>query len=206
MKTKKLEIYREPYPENPRLSFDQLGVIAYKHNNYILGDVKIDESIDWLETKLGLELTHCYTNSRFEYLNDRFLYESNFIALPVFVYEHGGITISTRPFECRFDSCQLGYIYVTKKQIREEFGWKVITKKRHDLILEILRGEVKQFDDYLNNNVYLVEIKLNGEVIDSCGGYYGDDFHNNGVSDFIGDDNELQSQLDEYCVFEIDEL
>lgn len=46
-----------------------------------------------------------------------------FIILPLYLYDHGGITISTRPFSCPWDSGQVGYIYASKDKFRKETGY-----------------------------------------------------------------------------------
>jgi hypothetical protein len=77
-----------------------------------------------------------------------------FISLPLFLYDHSGITMSTGRFSCPWDSGQVGFIYVSREKVREEYGWKVITKKREEKIVEILRDEVKTYDQYLTGDVY----------------------------------------------------
>jgi hypothetical protein len=64
------------------------------------------------------------------------------------------ITINTGGYSCPWDSGQVGFIYVSREKVREEYGWKVITKKREEKIVEILRDEVKTYDQYLTGDVY----------------------------------------------------
>jgi hypothetical protein len=91
-----------------------------------------------------------------EKLNERISEEFDrlFISLPLFLYDHSGITMSTGRFSCPWDSGQVGFIYVSREKIRETYGWKVITKKREERIYEILRGEVEVYDQYLTGDVY----------------------------------------------------
>jgi hypothetical protein len=82
------------------------------------------------------------------------------------MYEHGNITISTSAFSCRWDSGQLGFIYITK-QDAEKNG---ITKP-----YELLEHEVKVYDYYLRGDTYMAVIIDNeGEVVDSQSGYLGE--------------------------------
>ena len=64
-----------------------------------------------------------------------------------------------------------------------------------------MEGEVETFNQYLNNDVYGFTIEdEDGNVIDSCGGFYGDDFVNNGMIEHI-DSDELgmsETELIEY--------
>jgi hypothetical protein len=82
--------------------------------------------------------------------------------------------MSCAPFSCPWDSGQVGCIYVEIDQVKKEWGWKRLTKKRREKIEEILRSEVKTYDDYLTGNIFGFDIELSGKHIDSCGGYYGD--------------------------------
>lgn len=46
-----------------------------------------------------------------------------YIILPLYLYDHGGITMSTGPFSCPWDSGQLGWIYALKQRFIDETGW-----------------------------------------------------------------------------------
>ena len=189
--TKTLKIYADFHPETPR-DWDNLGTMAYKHRNYILGEEQISDPIEWLEEKLNLQSKHEYTNERLEELEARFFDE--YIALPLYLYDHSGITMKTTPFGCRWDSGKVGYIYVTKAKVREEYNWRIITAKRRETIEGYLRGEVETFDQYIRGDIYSFEVQdENGEHIDSCGGFFGQDWENNGIKDHI--EEELWEQL-----------
>jgi len=193
MSDKRLRIFADNLPENPR-SWDNLGTIAYNHKKYLLGDEEMGDPIDWLESMLGLEPRGIYTQDRMEYLQERFM--RKFVALPLYLYDHSGITIQTTPFSCRWDSGQVGYIYVSKDKVREEFGWNLITNKRRERIEDYLRGEIKTFDQYIRGDVYYFNVEGNdGDTHDSCGGFFGTDWETNGIKEHI--DEELWPQLDE---------
>ena len=192
MKNKLFIIY-ESYPENPREDHDNLGIVAYRHERYILGEEKIYDPIDWLEEKLNLNPKGEYSNKRLNDLEQKFF--QKYIALPTYIYDHSGVSISTTPFSCRWDSGKVGYIYQTKEKIREIYNWDVITNKRRDEIKNYLQGEIDVLDEYLRGNVFRFCIKNeNGEELDSCGGFYGTDWEKNGLKDNI--DPELWPQLE----------
>lgn len=87
----------------------------------------------------------------------------------LFLYDHSGITISTSPFSCRWDSGQIGWIYITKEKIEAE-GW---TPEQANNYLD---GEVEVYDNYLTGEVYGFTIEdADGEEVESCWGYYGND-------------------------------
>ena len=187
----KLRIIQDHDAESPR-EWDNLGTIAYKLSGYTLGEERIGDPIEWLEGMLDLAPKYEYTNERLSELEDKF-YE-RFIALPLYLYDHSGISISTSPFGCRWDSGKVGYIYVTKEKVREEYGWKRITKEREEDILTYLDGGIKTLDQYLQGDVYRFTLEDDGEEIDSCGGFYGDDWKMNGMADHI--ERELHDQLE----------
>ena len=149
--------------ESPR-EWDNLGTMVCSHSRYNLGDEQIvngyvsDESWD------------------------------NFIVLPLYLYDHSGISMSTGrnyPFNCPWDSGQVGYIYVSRDKVRKEYEWKYITKKRENQIKEYLNNEVKTYDQYLTGDVYgyNVECEKCEEVLDSCWGFYGSEWKENGLLD-----------------------
>lgn len=86
---------------------------------------------------------------------------------PVYMYDHGGITVSTISFECGWDSGQVGYIFVDKNTMKKE----EITKKNAILSIDY---ELNTYDQYLNGDVWGVVIRDEaGEVVDSEYGLYG---------------------------------
>ena len=59
---------------------------------------------------------------------DFYFYNDN-VVLPVYMYDHSGITINTTGFSCPWDSGMVGIIYVSKEKIREKFNIKRISSK-----------------------------------------------------------------------------
>ena len=152
-----IQIHRDDTPCNPRHEWDNLGTMVCWHSRYDLGD-----------KDHGFER---YSPEEFtEEINDK-----NSIMLPLYLYDHSGITMNTSGFSCQWDSGQVGYIFITKEKIRAEYGWKRITKKRKAKIIQYLKNEVETYDNYLTGSVYgyVVENELKG-INDSCWGYYGD--------------------------------
>jgi len=89
------------------------------------------------------------------------------ISLPLYLYDHSGITMNTTGFSCPWDSGQVGYIYVSKADARKEripFG----------NIKPILESEVETYNQYLTGEVYGYEIlNVVRACIDSCCGFFG---------------------------------
>ena len=109
---------------------------------------------------------------------------------PVYGYIHSGMTISTKPFNCRWDSGQLGYVIVTKESIRENYGKKRLSAK---FLLEvganiekIMESEVEILDQWIRGDVYGFEIgDMDGNHVEGCWGFYGHNPIDNGVLDHI---------------------
>lgn len=150
-----LTINQDADPINPRIDYDHLGKMVCFHKRYNLGD-----------------------KHNFDIEDVQAIAESNeYISLPLYLYDHSGITISTSPFSCIFDSGQVGIIFVSCAQVKQEFNVQEISPELTEKILGILRGEVQEYDDYLTGNVYFYAIEdSDGICIDSCGNLIGYDY------------------------------
>jgi hypothetical protein len=154
--------------DSPR-DWDNLGTMVCWHRKYTLGDEQpMQEPSDWAR--------------QFN------LIMPNAIILPLYLYDHSGITISTTPFNCSWDSGQVGYIYTTLERA-QEMGfnqWKRLTKKRRDQLAAYLIDEVKTYDQYIRGEVYRFTIEdEDGNYIYSGGGYYGRDDCEKEAREFI---------------------
>ena len=108
------------------------------------------------------------------------------VMLPVYMYDHSGITLATTPFSCRWDSGLVGWIFVTRDTIRKEYAVTNITKKTVDQMRWYLKGEIELLEAYVTGEVYGFEIEdENGDVEDSCWGFYGDNILLNGILDHL---------------------
>jgi len=132
--------------------------------------------------------------------------DKHLIILPLYLYDHSGITISTKPFSCPWDSGQVGFIYVEKKKVKEEWGWKRLTPDRIKKIERFLKAEVEVYDQYLRGDVYGFECEYkypfsleHEDFFDSCWGFYGSDWDENGLREQLPPDfRHLVDKL-EYC-------
>lgn len=158
-----LEIHVDTDPLNPRTEYENFGKLVCFHSRYTLGD----------QHDLSLEYAQRIEENR----------SDKYIVLPVYMYDHSGLTISSTPFSCPWDSGQIGIIYVSKEKVRNEYGWKVITKKRKEQIIKNLESELTTYDHYLTGSVYGYKKFVNGEEEDSCWGFFGDDHIDSGLFD-----------------------
>ena len=101
-----------------------------------------------------------------------FIGSADIVALPLFLYDHSGITMKTTPFSCGWDSGQVGFIYATREQILKEYGVKKVTSKIREKVEKLLIAEVDTYDKYLTGEVFGFIIEKNGDIEDICYGFY----------------------------------
>lgn len=172
---KTLKVVQDSCGDSPR-EWDNLGTMVCFHNRYDLGDKHSYDADDY---------------SGWEEMEKAILKEEGrgTIILPLYLYDHSGITMRTSPFGCRWDSGQVGFILANKKTILSEFGGKIVTKKLREKVSGILEGEVETYTQYIEGEIYGFQIvDEEGEIVDSCYGFYGTDFLTNGMLDYIDAD------------------
>lgn len=205
------KIVRDEDPESPR-DWDNIGTMCCWHRRYNLGDVQpqveaqdyVAELIGWDDEKQEAvydywfgkgsgtnEELHDYAHSKLsERIQEEF--DRQYISLPLYIYDHSGISISTGSFSCPWDSGQLGLIYVSKDKIRQDYGIKHVTKAWADKIRGYLDQEVQVYDQYLTGDVWgfqvfevpegvnpeeLSEEEIEDlEEVDSLWGLYGEEY------------------------------
>lgn len=183
----KVSFYIDEYPEDPR-NWDNLGTMIIYWSRYHLGDDHQNKTKEaWLDFFRKIQ-------SEEE--------QDNFCWLPIFIYEHGGITISTGDFCDKWDSGFAGFIYVSKVNFYsqtcfEGCDWKEKAK-------QILKGEIEIYRNYLEGDVYgfsieerklwekrcphcneIIEQGYSWENVDNVGGFYGDNIEDNGILDYL---------------------
>lgn len=110
--------------------------------------------------------------------------------LPLWLYDHSGITMSCgnwNPYNDSWDSCCVGFIFMTKEASFKELA--ATEESWRDKAIAVMEAEVETYDQYLRGEVYsytLYEESANGEwtEIDSCWGFFGDDLLENGILDY----------------------
>jgi len=178
-----VEIVQDEDPIDPR-EVDNITKMVCFHKRYNLPnetEIKSGDFEDWEDLNKFL-IEKC---------------DAAFIS-PIYMLDHSGITISTKNFNDMWDSGQIGFIYITYKSILEN-------KLKDEQAKELLETDVKIYDDYLTGNVYgfkkFKKVKIRtlrqkegilGEIIsdvtkdeleeiDSCWGFFGDNFKENGL-------------------------
>ncbi len=124
--------------DNPR-SWDNLGTMVCFHNRYDLGDEHNYDHRDY---------------NGWEMMKNAIIKEEDVcVILPLYLYDHSGITMNTTGFSCNWDSGQVGWIFISKKKVREEYKVKRIGKELIDKVTELLENEVKVYDMYLTGEL-----------------------------------------------------
>ncbi len=175
-----LEIIHDDSPESPR-EWGNNGIMVCFHGNYNLGDYKDHDykSADydgWDGLRKQIEEDHDVV-----------------VILPLYLYDHSGITIATTPFGCRWDSGQVGWIFASRKSLKEGGHADDVDV---DKVKTWLKGEVETYDQYLRGDIFGYQLYApppspcetcghvnEAEEIDACWGFYGDDILTNGMLD-----------------------
>jgi hypothetical protein len=171
------KIYQDDYPESP-IEWDNLGKMICWHNRYTLGDGKLLEQYsESKECRLKNLTDYC---NGWDEVEEVLKKEFGVVAiLPLFLYDHSGISMRTYPHgqHAGWDGGYVGFIYATKEDILKEFSVKRISKSLIEKVTKILESEVETYNQYLTGDVYAFCIEDGeGEIVDSCGGFYGMDY------------------------------
>ena len=153
---------------NPRVECDTLGTMICWHPRYNLGDKHSYRN----NQELFIALADYEDEAPFdlEAIEKRAL--RNAIILPLYLYDHSGLTMNTTGFSCPWDSGQVGYVFVTLEDARTEFSAKRLSSKMRERAIDILRAEVDVYDAYLRGDFCGFEIiGDDDDVIDSCWGF-----------------------------------
>ena len=169
----------------PRKDFDNLGTMVCFHNSYDLGDDNRRPG-EQEEYWVGIAQDHVPYDIGDDTTMETIwaIIHKHYIVLPLYLYDHSGLTMNTSGFSCPWDSGQVGWIYVSKEKVRKEYGWARISEQRRQKICSYLRGEVETYDQFLGGRVFGYSIEptdrnKNIECDDSCWGFYGDEHDKN---------------------------
>lgn len=157
-------IYVDEEPFDPRKEYDNFGRMVCFHKKYRLGDghdITAEDFAGWeaIEEHLRKEL-------------------GAVVVLPLYLYDHSGITVNTTGYSCPWDSCQVGFTYATAEDILKNWGGKEVTKELLQKAEDLLRSEVETYDQYLTGQVYgyVITAKDGSDLpfdAGSCWGIYG---------------------------------
>lgn len=153
----RVEIRQDEDAPCPRTDEDNLWTFVCWHRRYTLGDKKE---------------TAWETAADFRRWWKPFAARGGLLR-PLYLYDHGGITISTGDFGDPWDSGQVGWAFLTASARRKEYGGD---PKAEEHALSVLKGEVETYAMYLEGRVYEYRIYEEDDdttIVSSCGGIYG---------------------------------
>jgi len=163
----KLVIKQDIDPGRVPRDGDYLGHMVCWHDRSNLGDAQpCGDGAEWFEENV----------------------DPNGVCLPLYLYEHSGMTMQTAPFNCPWDSGQVGWIYASPEAIKKFYG--DVSEDTKVLVLKVLEAEVKEYDYHLRGQVWGFEF---GD--DSCWGFVGDELDDTGIKDHLPE--VAHSQLEE---------
>lgn len=143
-----------------------LGHIACWHNRYNLGNEQPEaEPDEWFK---GLP--------------------TGTVTLPLYLLDHSGITMSTKPFSCPWDSGRVGWIVATPEALIAAYG--ELSERTAAAAVGAMELEVKDYDCHLRGQVWGYEFGN-----DSCWGFVGDELKDTGLENMVP--KEALPQLEE---------
>jgi hypothetical protein len=182
-KKTRVEIWQDSdFADSPR-EWDNLGTIATWHRHYRLGDLQ--PTVDQETYIAGLK-------------------DEDYTVMAVYMYDHGRIALSTRPFSCAWDSGLLGVIYASERDILENFQVTEITDEIRAKVKRIFECEVDIYSAYLNGEVHGFSIYEGDELQESIGGFYGNkEEFKSAILDYvnIADEALIDEALEKYFYY-----
>ena len=154
-----VKIYQDPDAESPGNWDDtEVFIVTTKNREFevIPEGYNIEEIAEHLET-----------HKRY----------NGFKVYPLYAYVHSGVGLSLGrdgyPFNCPWDSGQIGFVLVKWKGNHNHY--------------DMAESVVKVWNQYLSGDVYCYSIKdESGEVVDSCGGFYGLEYAKQQAEEAVG--------------------
>jgi hypothetical protein len=157
-----VNVYIDENADNPR-EWDNLSKMICFHKRYNLGDETELKSTDFQSWE---ELYNHIKNTL-----------KGILIAPLYLYDHRGISIKIGSWigkaqHAEWDSGQVGFVYITKEDIKKNWNVKKVTKKLIERAQKILESEVDIYDKYIRGECYGYKIEYNEKHIDSLWDFY----------------------------------
>lgn len=170
-----VELHRDDDCLNPREDWDEACIMVCAHRRYQLGDKR-----EWVESRADKDNPRTWLWTELGYFTEFLEEHPGTVYVPLYLYDHGGITMSTGAFGDPWDSGQVGWAYMTPEMITWEYGNKgalELTLEMVEKARALIKSEVRVYDQYLRGECYgyVVRDPETSEVLDSCWGFLGDE-------------------------------
>lgn len=187
---------------NPRELDDNLGILAIDLKRYDLNEFELYKS----------GMIREISNSHYEALVNSLKYDKgledvtdeeilkDIIYLPVYVYIHGGITISTTPFSCSWDSGQAGWIFTTINKAKKYIGDDLSNEELIEKAKIWLKEEIEIFDKYLTDEIYEISL-IKKEKCSCCNNIKEELIESNVILGYENIEPEIKI-MESYCLKE----
>lgn len=155
-----IEIKQDESPFDP-LEGDDFFYMYCKHGRYSLGHKDAEDP----------------------YIEDpedggRMLRSDVLAILPLYLYDHSGITMNTTGFSCGWDSGCVGYIYCTQESLNVTG-----TSGTSEELCEYMKSFIDNtYDPYIRGDCwYFTVTDEEDDVVESCSGFVGDELVDTGI-------------------------
>lgn len=195
-----IKIEYDGYPEDPR-EWSNVGTMLCSHRRYKLGDASPSMDPETILLKILQDCNHEVPKENISMKElmsrvDSIPIEKGFV-LPLTLYDHSGISMSVG-IDRGWDSSHVGYIYITKETMDKE-------NISPENVENVLRGEVNLYDEYLRGEIFYVRVEkedaVGNHLLDEgCSGFYGTDFDENGLKEFVLsciEEEEIRQEISE---------
>lgn len=106
----KIKLEADEDINSPREEYDNLATMVCFHNRHTLGDsdhgYHQHDYNSWADLRAQIEEDH-----------------GEVIILPLYLFDHSGLTMNTTGFSCPWDSGHVGFIFCSKERFRKETGY-----------------------------------------------------------------------------------
>ena len=137
-----LRVEQDETPLNPRKDWDNVGTMICWHRHYDLGDKHLyEDSFEFLigvAQEIGIYTENMWDMEQ-EELEKKILETDLVVIVPLNLYYHSGISISTSnsyPYNDRWDAGCVGFAYITKEKAMKELREYVFDENGKRIMIE----------------------------------------------------------------------
>lgn len=165
-----VEVWPDDAAESPRDWDGNVTYLVLYHPRYNLGDA-LSKPVYTNDLAGWMDATMAEKGGR------------NPIIIPVTMIDHGSVSLHAHADVTQFlpgmhwDMSLVGYAVINRERARELHAWGRITRAREAALIAEAKAEIEEYGQYINGECYGYVIKdPNGEEVDSCFGFIGNDW------------------------------